>query len=115
MLPPESVMEGDRPMSGPLVVLAEFEAREETVEAFLEACHQDALRSKADEPGCLEFTIQCGEETPTLVVLHEVYRDRAAFQAHEAAPHFAEFSRALEELGIVTRQIRFFHRQQVDG
>lgn len=99
-------------MTGPLVVLAEFEAREETVEAFLEACHHDAVRSVTDEPGCLEFTVQRGEDDPNLVVLHEVYRDRAAFQAHEAAAHFATFSSALKELDIVTKQIRFFHRQQ---
>ncbi|MCX5616160.1 antibiotic biosynthesis monooxygenase [Bombella sp. TMW 2.2559] len=99
-------------MSGPLVVLAEFEAREDTVEAFLKACYQDAVRSVADEPGCLEFTVQRGEDDPNFVVLHEVYEDRAAFRAHETAPHFATFSNALKELGIVTKQIRFFHRQK---
>lgn len=98
-------------MSNPLVVLAEFEAKEETLEAFLEVCRYDAACSTADEPGCLEFTIQCSEDEPSLVVLHEVYKNRAAFQAHEAAPHFAVFSNALKELGIITRQIRFFQRQ----
>lgn len=98
-------------MCGPLVVLAEFEAREDTLEAFLEVCRHDAARSRADELGCLEFTIQCSEDDPMLVVLHEVYESRAAFRAHEAAPHFAVFSRALQDLKIVTRQIRFFHRQ----
>lgn len=98
-------------MSNPLVVLAEFEAKEDTLEAFLEVCRYDAAHSKADEPGCLEFTIQCSEDEPGLVVLHEVYKNRAAFQAHEAAPHFAVFSKALKDLKITTRQIRFFQRQ----
>lgn len=97
-------------MTQPFVVLAEFEAREETVEAFLEACRDDAICSRRDEPGCLEFTVQRSVDNPNLVVLYEVYADRAAFQAHEAAPHFAVFSGALKELGIVTKQIRFLHK-----
>ncbi len=98
-------------MSQPLVVFAEFEATEASLAKFLEVCQYDALRSKTDEPGCLEFLIQRSVEEPYLVALYEVYKDEKAFQAHEAAPHFAVFRDALKELAITTRQIRFFHRQ----
>lgn len=98
-------------MSQSLVVFAEFEATEATVAKFLEVCQYDALHSKTDEPGCLEFVVHQSVDEPHLIALYEVYKDRAAFQAHEAAPHFAVFSNALKELEIKTRQIRFFYRQ----
>ena len=68
------------------VVIAEFEVAAARLEAFLVAARQDATRSLADEPGCLQFDINVDEASPSSsVVFYEVYRSREAFDSHLAA------------------------------
>lgn len=47
----------------------------------------DALRSEADEPGCLRFDVLQDAEDPATYYFYEVYRDEAAQQAHMQTPH----------------------------
>ncbi len=42
---------------------------------------------KASEPGTLVYASHVVEGQPLQRVCYELYRDRAAFEAHEAAPH----------------------------
>ena len=42
---------------------------------------------KASEPGTLVYTAHLVEGQPLQRIFYELYRDRAAFEAHEAAPH----------------------------
>ena len=44
-----------------------------------------------DEPGCLRFDVCSVEGDEHRFVLYELYADAAAFAAHKAAPHFAEW------------------------
>ena len=55
---------------------------------------------KADEPGTLVYAVHTVEGQPLQRIFYELYRDRAAFEAHEAAPHTRRSSRA----GPVPRQ-----------
>ncbi len=41
----------------------------------------------ADEPGTLIYASHQVEGHPLQRICYELYRDRAAFEAHEAAPH----------------------------
>ncbi|GBQ05785.1 putative quinol monooxygenase [Saccharibacter floricola] len=98
-------------MSNSLTVIAEFETTAETFQSFLDVCHSDAERSVTDEPGCLDFVILTPHDEPNVIVLYEIYKDKVAFEEHEKAPHFAEFSDALKRLNIVTRRVRLHERQ----
>ena len=42
---------------------------------------------KADEPGTLVYASHAVEGQPLQRMFYELYRDKAAFEAHEAAPH----------------------------
>lgn len=45
----------------------------------------DAIRQH--EPGTIVYAAHNVEGEPLVRVFYELYRDRAAFEAHEAAPH----------------------------
>ncbi len=57
-------------------------------ERFVEALLDDARGSVTHEPGCLRFDVIQDERNPDRIYLYEVYRDKAAFDAHTRAPHF---------------------------
>ena len=57
-------------------------------EEFLASMLDDARGSVNDEPGCLRFDVLQDPNDPNKLYLYEVYRDRAAFDAHLQAPHF---------------------------
>ena len=42
---------------------------------------------KASEPGTLVYACHLVEGQPLQRIFYELYRDRGAFEAHEAAPH----------------------------
>jgi quinol monooxygenase YgiN len=46
---------------------------------------------KASEPGTLVYASHRVEGQPLQRVFYELYQDRAAFEAHEAAPHTARY------------------------
>ncbi len=50
-----------------------------------------------DEPGSLRFDVIEETEAPGNVMLYEVYRNRAAREAHRETPHFKEFTPAIRE------------------
>lgn len=56
-------------------------------EAFLESMLDDARGSVNDEPGCFRFDVLQDPQDPNKIYLYEIYRDRAAFEAHLQAPH----------------------------
>jgi quinol monooxygenase YgiN len=42
---------------------------------------------KADEPGTLMYASHLVDGEPLQRIFYELYKDKAAFEAHEAAPH----------------------------
>ncbi len=95
--------------SSHLVVLAEFSLRPGSLDAFLELAHSDARESLAREEFCLAFEILIHATDADTVVLHEVYRDRAAFEYHKTLPHFAAFLEGCQPLLASEPVIRLFH------
>jgi quinol monooxygenase YgiN len=92
-------------------VIAEFEVSLARLEEFLAAARDDATRSLADEPGCLQFDINVDEASPnSRVVFYEVYRSREAFDEHLETPHLEAFR---DFLTLVERElpVRFLTRQ----
>ena len=56
---------------------------------FLKAFEADALASERDEPGCLRFNVLQDEKDENVYYFYEVFKDRAALEAHFKTPHYA--------------------------
>ena len=65
---------------------------------FLEAIEVDALGSERDEPGCSRFNVLQDEKDENVYYFYEVYKDRAALDAHRTTPHFAAWQKADDTL-----------------
>ena len=63
-------------------------------ERFLAAIEDDAICSERDEPGCLRFNVIQDESDPNVYYFLEIYKDDAAFAAHQATPHYARWQEA---------------------
>lgn len=70
----------------------------EARERFLKAIEVDAIGSERDEPGCLCFNVLQDQQDANVYYLMEVYRDKAALEAHRAAPHYAVWRAAADTL-----------------
>jgi (4S)-4-hydroxy-5-phosphonooxypentane-2,3-dione isomerase len=77
-----------------LVVL--LQVRPEKDEQFLTAIEANAQASRT-EPGCRRFDVVRDNVDPNHYILYEIYDDEAAFQAHRATAHFAEWRKAAAE------------------
>jgi len=62
---------------------------------------------KAQEPGCLVFSLLKSRAKPGAYIVHEQYRDQAALLAHENAPHGAEYFPRLRAL-IDSLNVEYF-------
>jgi quinol monooxygenase YgiN len=78
----------------PVVLYAEFTARADAV-AVVKGLISDYAQSVRAEPGNLRFDIYRREESPAEFVVFEIYRDRAAFEAHLGAESGWAFNEVL--------------------
>ena len=82
-----------------LVILVEFELHAGREPEFRRRVLENAAASLRDEPGCRQFDVLTPVTNPAdRIVLYEIYDDAAAFAAHLATPHFAEFNDATAPL-----------------
>jgi len=86
----------------PLTHTAHLTVHEERIEAFRERVRRHAETSRA-EPGCLTFDFYQDTEAPGAFLLFEVYRDKAALEAHRASAHFLAFRRDVDHW-VISRQ-----------
>ncbi len=73
------------------VLFVRSQVKPEYREQFMEIALEDARGSNCDEPGCRRFDVLVDEQDPNLIYFYEVYKDLAAFQAHQQTPHFARY------------------------
>lgn len=90
------------------VIWVDFELAEGAQPEFLRLVKANAQASLAGEPGCLRFDVLTPESGGAQVSLYEIYRDRAAFDAHLQADHFQRFDRAVARL-VERKNVRAFH------
>ena len=88
----------------PYVILVEFSLRAGMLERFLPLVQANAAASLRDEPGCERFDVLVPEGERDRVLLYEIYRDAASFDAHGRSPHYHEFARQTESL-IATKRV----------
>lgn len=92
-----SPMSMPRSDTDPVRLYAEFEAlpgHEAEVAALVRQLTDDVRA----EPGCVVFDAWVRSERPSEYVVFEIYRDRAAFEAHIGSPHSAVFNGRLGPL-----------------
>ena len=77
----------------PFVIVVEFRIHRGRMAAFRKLMDENARASCRDEPGCRRFDVLTSAKEPDHILLYEIYDDRAAFEAHVKAPHFAVFNR----------------------
>lgn len=98
-------------MSG-FVIIVEFRLKPGTFESFRRLIAENARASVRDEPGCRRFDVVVPERSSDLVVLYEIYDDRAAFEVHLKTPHFAAFDKASRDL-VVDKDVRQYRLEFV--
>jgi acyl-CoA reductase-like NAD-dependent aldehyde dehydrogenase/quinol monooxygenase YgiN len=80
-------------------------------DAFLAAIAENATRSFTDEPGCRYFDVTVDTADDHHFVFYELYADRAAIEAHRAAPHFALWRQAAAEHVVPGSQVNTITEQ----
>ena len=58
---------------------------------FRNLIDDNSRQSARLEPGCLRFDVVEPHGDEDMVLLYEIYRDRAAFEAHLRSEHYARF------------------------
>ena len=95
------------------VIIVEFRARPDRVDDFARLLERHS-RISLEEEGCLVFDVNRDPADPQSFVLYEVYRDRDAFQAHEAADHVQRFHAQKDPL-VVGRRVEFLATGSAKG
>jgi autoinducer 2-degrading protein len=76
-----------------ICMLIEVRVKPAALDEFLEVIKYDAVHSEGDEPGCLRFDVLRDNDDPLKFYFYEVYKDKAAQQAHRETPHFTTWAK----------------------
>jgi quinol monooxygenase YgiN len=74
-----------------LALFVSFEVEAGRMSAFLPLIQAHAVRSRANEPGCLRFDVLLPKGGGDRVLLYELYADEAAFDLHAQSAHMARY------------------------
>ncbi|HEU5102057.1 MAG TPA: putative quinol monooxygenase [Roseiflexaceae bacterium] len=77
------------------VLSVSIQVKPEHVEEFIPAMLANARGSRT-EPGNLRFDVMRDVDDPNHFLLHEVYTDAAALEAHRETPHFKTWAATVE-------------------
>jgi quinol monooxygenase YgiN len=78
-------------MEQPFGLVVRFALKPETGDAFDRLTSETVDQIRAHEPGTLLYAVHRVESDPDARLFYELYRDRAAFDDHEAQPHTRRF------------------------
>ena len=79
------------------VVIVEFITHPEHFENFVARVRRQAEDSLQLEEECQVFDVCVDPEQPSLVLLYEVYNNKAAFDAHLESAHFLDFNAEVQD------------------
>ena len=77
----------DAVQAGGLLVVAQWEAKEGQADRVAEILSR-FLPEAQREPGAALFLISRAKDNPAQFLFYELFRDEAAFRAHQESPHF---------------------------
>ena len=66
----------------------------DSAEGFDKLVAETVAEIRRHEPGTLVYAVHTAEGKPLERIFYELYRDRAAFEAHEASPHTRRYLEA---------------------
>ena len=81
---------GDAVNGGGLLVVAQWEAKEGKADEVAEILNR-FLPEAQREPGAKLFLIARAKENPAQFLFYELFRDEAAFKAHQESAHFKTY------------------------
>jgi quinol monooxygenase YgiN len=84
--------------SAPFALVVRFTVLPGSEEAFDALTATTAIAIRASEPDTLVYACHQVDQAPQQRIFYELYRDRAAFDAHENQPHVRHFLQAREAL-----------------
>ena len=87
-----------------LLVVAQWEAREGQADRIAEILSR-FLPEAQREPGAKLFLISRAKENPAQFLFYELFRDEAAFKAHQESAHFKTYI-ASEALPLLAKRER---------
>jgi len=77
--------------AAPFALMVRFTVRQGSEAAFDTLVAQTAAGIRESEPGTLVYACHAVQDQPRQRIFYELYRDRPAFEAHEASPHTRRF------------------------
>lgn len=80
-----------------ITVLARFEMQKGKEEMALQALARMGDAVKADEPGCLIYSVTRGQVNLQEIYVYELYRDRDAFDSHRKTAHMRDMQAAFDD------------------
>jgi len=89
---------------GGLLVIAQWEAREGQADRIADILSR-FLPEAQSEPGAKLFLISRAKENPAQFLFYELFRDEAAFKAHQESAHFKTYI-AGEALPLLAKRER---------
>ena len=89
---------------GGLLVVAEWEAKEGQADKVADILHH-FLPEAQNDPGAKLFLIGRGKDNPAQFLFYELFRDEAAFQAHQESVYFNTYI-AGEALPLLAKRER---------
>jgi quinol monooxygenase YgiN len=89
---------------GGLLVVAQWEAREGQADKVAEILHRFLPEAQSD-PGAKLFLIGRGKDNPAQFLFYELFRDEAAFKAHQDSAYFKTYI-AGEALPLLAKRER---------
>ncbi|MDA9544248.1 hypothetical protein ACM43_06700 [Bradyrhizobium sp. CCBAU 45321] len=95
---------GHPAIGGGLLVVAQWEAKAEEVDRVAEIL-RGFLPQAQREPGVKLFLISRAKDNPAQFLFYELFRDEAAFRAHQESAHFKSYI-AEQALPLLTRRER---------
>ena len=96
-------------------LVVRFDCRDEAaVRRFDELTAEVVQQITEKEPGTLVYATHAVEGAPLARIFYEVYRDRAAFETHEAADHVRLFHARKDPL-VIGRRIEYLSPGSAKG
>jgi quinol monooxygenase YgiN len=83
-----------------VTVVATLRAAAGKADALEALLIEQAAVIRKTEPGCVLYRVHRATGDPDAFLFYEIYADDAAFDAHRASPHLAQYRKRREQEGL---------------
>jgi quinol monooxygenase YgiN len=84
-----------------VTVVATLRAASGKADALAALLTEQCAVIRESEPGCLVYRVHRSTKDPDAFLFYEIYADDAAFDAHRASPHLAQYRKRREDEGLL--------------